>query len=61
MKKRLPKLTLRLESLRLLEGPAISGGQTEANTCAPSCAPTCGNPGGPAQAAGLGTLRTCCV
>jgi hypothetical protein len=62
MKKRLPKLTLRLESLRLLDGPAVSGGQTEANTCPGSCAPTCGNPPATAQvAARFATARACCV
>lgn len=62
MKKRLPKLTLRLESLRLLDGPAVSGGQTALNTCQTSCQPTCGNPPATTQAAArFATARACCV
>jgi hypothetical protein len=63
MKKRAPKLTLHFESLRLLDGPTIAGGQTDVNTCPPSCAPTCGIVGIPAAAGVVVALsaRNCCV
>jgi hypothetical protein len=62
MKKRLPKLTLRSESLRLLDHPTIAGAAvTDAPTCPLSCAPTCGVPGTPAHAAAGPTGRACCV
>jgi hypothetical protein len=66
MKKRLPKLTLSLESLRVLDGPRLAGmALTDAQTCAPSCAPTCGNPGVAPPGFGVGVQapgsRACCV
>jgi hypothetical protein len=61
MKKRLPKLTLRIESLRRLDAPYVNGmAVTDAKTCPLSCAPTCGNPGTPAQV-GRASFRACCV
>ena len=53
MKKRLPKLALHLESLRVLDAPGLAGAvvATQVNTCQTSCAPTCGASPGAAHAA----------
>jgi hypothetical protein len=64
MKKRLPKLTLHFESLRLLDGPSVTGAYaTDAATCPLSCAPTCGASGVAARAprAAFTANRQCCV
>lgn len=63
MKKRLPKLAVRFESLRLLDGPSPAGmAYTDAYTCGTSCAPTCGiSPATTNGAALANTARACCV
>jgi hypothetical protein len=58
-KNRLPKLTLRSESLRLLDHPTIAGAAATDVSCAPSCAPTCGIQGAPGRAAAR--TAACCV
>ena len=60
MKKRLPKLTLSFESLRVLDLPTAGSFYTA--SCPTSCQPTCGNPGYAAGfAAQANTIPACCV
>jgi len=66
MKKNGRKLQIKVESLRLLDGPSVFGAATDPTVCQTSCQPTCGiQPATTNQAARanafLNSARVCCV